>query len=150
MLATIQSVLPRPEFIGHGGTQQQAMVGGDQHDRKLPGNPDLIFAAEKVIVFIDGDFWHGWRFPTWQHRLSKWWREKIAGNRQRDKRNHRRIRRQGWTVIRLWEHQVEEDVLKCVRRLVHELGVRRVDWHGVKQQLDSMAPLKRRRRLPKP
>ena len=52
-----------------------------QHDNTLPGYPDFVFPRAKVAVFVDGDFWHGWRFPIWQHRLSSFWRNKIADNR---------------------------------------------------------------------
>ena len=78
-----------------------------QHEvqvRELPGTPDFVLRDARVAVFVDGDFWHGWRFPAWEHKLSPKWRDKIAENRRRDRRNFARLRRQGWTVIRLWEH----------------------------------------------
>src|SRR5450755_556474 len=52
------------------------------HGRRLPGCPDLVFATAKVAVFIDGDFWHGWRFPRWKSKLSAYWEIKITGNRK--------------------------------------------------------------------
>ena len=52
----------------------------------LPGKPDLVFVKQKVVVFIDGDFWHGYRFPQWKNKLSPFWREKIGKTRERDKR----------------------------------------------------------------
>src|SRR5712692_1711575 len=67
-----------------------------QHDRALPGRPDFVFPDGRVAVYVDGDFWHGWRFPRWQHRLARFWRDKIAGNRERDARNFRKFRRKGW------------------------------------------------------
>lgn len=78
-----------------------------KHEDSLPGKPDLVFGEQRLAVFIDGDFWHGWRFPIWEHRLSEFWREKIRKNRERDRRNFRKLRRMGWRVLRLWEHQVE-------------------------------------------
>lgn len=41
-----------------------------RHDKSLPGCPDVVFAKERVAVFIDGDFWHGYRFPAWEHKVS--------------------------------------------------------------------------------
>jgi DNA mismatch endonuclease (patch repair protein) len=87
------------------------------HERGLPGCPDLVFPAAKVVVFIDGDFWHGWRFPQWKCKLSPYWEMKISGNRKRDRSNFRRLRHLGWIVIRLWEHEVESDPLRCVDRI---------------------------------
>src|SRR5690242_3504505 len=66
------------------------------HHRKLPGCPDIVFPRARVAVFIDGDFWHGWRFPAWSHKLGPYWRAKIARNRQRDACNFRKLRKSGW------------------------------------------------------
>jgi DNA mismatch endonuclease (patch repair protein) len=77
-----------------------------RHVRSLPGNPDIVFSKEKVAVFVDGDFWHGWRLPTWEHKLSKFWRDKLRANRARDLRNFCRLRAREWTVIRIWQHQL--------------------------------------------
>jgi DNA mismatch endonuclease, patch repair protein len=87
------------------------------HQRSLPGCPDLTFATAKVVVFIDGDFWHGWRFPQWSGTLSSYWENKIARNRKRDQVNFRRLRRLGWTVIRIWEHEIKADLAKSVDRI---------------------------------
>ena len=89
-----------------------------RHDKGLPGRPDFVFKRAKVAVFVDGDFWHGWRFPLWEHKLTPFWREKIGKNRERDQRNFRRLRRDGWTVIRIWEHQIDRDLDVCVGRIV--------------------------------
>jgi DNA mismatch endonuclease (patch repair protein) len=85
----------------------------ESHCRDLPGRPDFVFREIKLAVFVDGDFWHGWRFPVWQHKLTGKWGEKIAGNRQRDLRNHSRLRRMGWRVLRLWEHKVTGNPEHC-------------------------------------
>ncbi len=85
-----------------------------RHVRSLPGQPDIVFRRAKLVVFIDGDFWHGWRFPLWQHKLSLRWRDKIAKTRARDRRNFRALRKLGWRVFRIWEHQIENDSEKCV------------------------------------
>lgn len=90
----------------------------ESHVSQLPGRPDVVFRDEQVAVFIDGDFWHGWRFPLWQHKLAQKWQEKISTTRKRDKRNFSRLRRQGWRVLRIWEHQVESHVEKCVEKIV--------------------------------
>lgn len=98
-----------------------------KHVRTLPGNPDVVFSRARVAVFVDGDFWHGYRFPRWQDKLTVFWRNKIGHNRRRDRANFRRLRRQGWTVIRLWGHEVLRDVAQCVTRV--EAAV----YRGLKQ-----------------
>jgi DNA mismatch endonuclease (patch repair protein) len=89
----------------------------ESHVRSLPGTPDFVFSDEKVAVFVDGDFWHGWRFPQWKHKLSPRWQDKIEKNRTRDRHNHRKLRRIGWKVIRIWEHQLAHDPKKYVRKI---------------------------------
>lgn len=88
-----------------------------RHPKEVPGRPDIVFRRLRLAVFIDGDFWHGWRFPLWKHKLSPQWQEKIEANRSRDLRNFRLLRGQGWTVIRIWEHQIEQSAESCVTRV---------------------------------
>jgi DNA mismatch endonuclease (patch repair protein) len=83
----------------------------------LPGKPDFVFTKARLVVFVDGDFWHGWRFPQWKHKLSDYWRAKIERNRRRDRRNFQRLRRQGWTVLRLRGHDVEKNLDAAVERV---------------------------------
>lgn len=97
-------------------------VVGERHARDLPGRPDFVFREAKAVVFVDGDFWHGWRFPYWRHKLPDKWRTKIDTNRRRDARNHQRLRRLGWTVVRIWEHQVAANVDACVNRVTRTLA----------------------------
>ena len=93
-----------------------------KHARDLPGSPDLVFRRQRLAIFIDGDFWHGYQFPKWQHRLSAFWQVKIAVNRSRDQRNFRRLRARGWRVIRIWQHQMERDIERCVLRVERALA----------------------------
>lgn len=94
----------------------------ETHSKDLPGRPDFVFRRAKVAVFVDGDFWHGWRFPAWRLKLSEKWEAKIDANRRRDRRNHARLRRAGWTVIRIWEHQLKRDPDTCLQRVLDALS----------------------------
>lgn len=120
-----------------------------RHDETLPGKPDFVFTDERIAVFVDGDFWHGWRFPVWRQRLTEFWREKIEKNRIRDQRNFRRLRRAGWRVVRIWEHEVEENPPICVVRIAALAG-KAVDRGMIEARYSELPALKRRKRLPKP
>lgn len=96
-----------------------------RQDRRLPGRPDFALWSHRIAVFVDGDFWHGWRFPLWKGKLSRFWQEKIETNRKRDARNFRKLRRTGWAVLRIWEHQVESDIGTCQERILGALRNRR-------------------------
>lgn len=95
----------------------------EQHTNDLPGRPDIAFRTLRVAIFIDGDFWHGWRFPLWKAKLTMPWQSKIETTRKRDQRNFRKLRQQGWRVLRIWEHQVERDSSRCVNRITSALKV---------------------------
>jgi DNA mismatch endonuclease (patch repair protein) len=86
--------------------------------------PDFVFPRLKTAVFVDGCFWHGCPKHATQPRTNaKFWREKIAGNRARDHRVNTALRKRGWTVIRVWEHELKrQDEAKLVRRLNRMLG----------------------------
>lgn len=121
----------------------------ERHSPDIAGKPDFVFLEHRLVVFVDGDFWHGWRFPTWQHRLQEFWKDKIAQNRERDDRNFRRLRRAGWTVLRIWEHEVESDARECVLRIANLIGTQ-VSEAKIEERLASLPKMKRRNRLPKP
>ncbi|MCX6767116.1 MAG: very short patch repair endonuclease [Candidatus Micrarchaeota archaeon] len=85
---------------------------------KLPGSPDIVFPRQKVVVFIDGDFWHGWKFKEREGSLPAYWRKKIANNMRRDRRQRSLLRRLGWRVLRVWEHNAIQTVGCPVERIV--------------------------------
>lgn len=89
-----------------------------KHVVALPGRPDIVFPMAKLAVFLDGDFWHGYRFPRWRRTVSKFWRDKIDKNRDRDRRNFVKLRRMGWRVFRIWQHQVEHDLHACTDKII--------------------------------
>jgi DNA mismatch endonuclease (patch repair protein) len=93
-----------------------------KHVGSLPGRPDLVFSRARVAVFVDGDFWHGRRFSQWNGKLAPYWSKKIERNIRRDARSFRQLRRMGWTVIRLWEHDIYADPVTCIDRV--EVAVR--------------------------
>jgi len=93
---------------------------------KLPGTPDIAFRKQKVAVFMDGEYWHGY---NWK-RLGKkptnaFWRKKLERNIARDKRVNHELRQLGWRVVRLWETQVNKKPAYCLRRI--RLALKRRD-----------------------
>ena len=88
---------------------------------KLLGRPDIAFPGAKLAVFIDGDFWHGYKFDRWKGKLSPFWYTKISGNIKRDKQIRRRLRQSGWQVARFWEHEIEKNPEKSAQKIVDEV-----------------------------
>jgi DNA mismatch endonuclease (patch repair protein) len=99
-------------------------------DQSLPGRPDLVFRASRVVVFVDGDFWHGRILielgrralrATFRGDRREWWVEKITRNARRDEVVTRKLRDEGWLVVRVWESDVKlapERVARQVAALI--------------------------------
>ena len=95
-----------------------------KHLKELPGKPDVVFTKAKVAVFIDGDFWHGYRFLTWEHKVSEFWKTKISKTRERDMKNDHRLCEMGWTVVRLWQHDLERDYEASIQSIVRAVKLK--------------------------
>ena len=84
----------------------------------IPGRPDLAFMGCKIAVFVDGCFWHGcevhYKAPATNVTF---WSEKIVRNKQRDRDVDAELGKLGWTVLRCWEHEVEDDLGSVVDRI---------------------------------
>jgi DNA mismatch endonuclease (patch repair protein) len=87
----------------------------------LTGTPDVVFHRAKLLIFVDGDFWHGYRFSQWGMSLPEFWQQKIRRNKIRDRRYHARLRRAGWKVVRIWEHEIHRDINAAVLRITNLL-----------------------------
>lgn len=71
---------------------------------------DIVFTKRKLVVFVDGCFWHGCPIhATAPKNNAEWWREKLDANMARDRRTDLTLERRGWTVLRLWEHLPAEE-----------------------------------------
>jgi DNA mismatch endonuclease (patch repair protein) len=89
-----------------------------KHYKKAAGAPDVALPKKKRAVFIDGDFWHGWKFKKQRPRLPAiYWRSKIEGNIIRDKSRRAALKRNGWKVIRIWEHELVKKEEKTLQRI---------------------------------
>jgi DNA mismatch endonuclease (patch repair protein) len=90
-----------------------------KHYKKVAGNPDIALPRKKKVVFIDGDFWHGYNFSKLKERLpKKYWLEKIENNINRDNNNNLQLRENGWEVLRIWEHNINENVDKAIEKII--------------------------------
>jgi DNA mismatch endonuclease (patch repair protein) len=93
-------------------------ICGWRRKQKLIGKPDFVFRRERIALFVDGCFWHGcakcYRRPGSNR---KYWDAKVTRNRQRDRAVTRALKKSGWRVIRIWEHDLKFPVL-ITRRLI--------------------------------
>lgn len=99
------------------------IAGWRLNARDVFGKPDFVFDGEKLAVFVDGCFWHGCKqCRSIPESNRDFWQEKIEGNKKRDTLVTRRLHKDGWTVIRFWEHQVRREPQKCILKIRETLS----------------------------
>jgi len=91
----------------------------------LLGKPDIVFPKKKVAVFIDGCFWHKCPKCFKKPATNKvFWMRKIDSNTKRDKVVNADLKKKGWKVIRIWEHEIRKNLNKCYFKIHKELKKR--------------------------
>ena len=80
------------------------------HAKHLPGNPDIVLAKHRAVIFVHGCFWHGHtcKLASKPKSNREYWHKKIKGNRERDARNIEALRNLGWSVLVLWECEIRQ------------------------------------------
>lgn len=106
------------------------MKGWRRHVQMF-GRPDFVFRAKRVVIFVDGCFWHGCPHHYIKPATNAaFWEQKISANRKRDRLVNRTLRESGWSVLRIWEHE-----LRMQHRAILEASLRRalgVPWPKAK------------------
>ncbi|MFN2477126.1 MAG: very short patch repair endonuclease [Chthoniobacterales bacterium] len=98
-------------------------AAGFRYRKQYPifGRPDFVLVSDRIAIFCDSEFWHGYRWGERRkahHKTNQtYWFAKIERNRARDRAVNRRLRREGWTVIRFWEDEIKQAVELCVGRI---------------------------------
>jgi DNA mismatch endonuclease, patch repair protein len=104
IMASVRSEGNRTTEVVLGKLLWTAGLRGYRKHWPVARKPDFTWPGRKIAVFVDGCFWHGCAkcksLPT---SNVEFWKNKIETNRKRDRRITRRLRRQGWKVVRIWE-----------------------------------------------
>lgn len=102
------------------------LSGWKKNVASLPGKPDVVFEQKKVVIFVDGCFWHG--CPRCRRTLpetnNEYWVNKIQRNIALAKTHNRKLRKDGWIVIRVWEHELRQttDVVKVKTKILRAVN----------------------------
>ena len=116
MMARIRARDTKPELLLRRALRRQGLAGYRCHWRRVAGRPDIAYPGRRIAVFVDGAFWHG--HPDYYRGQSgAFWDDKIARNRDRDARVNAELAGLGWTVVRLWDFEIEQDLDACVQRV---------------------------------
>lgn len=93
--------------------------------KKLIGKPDIALRKYKTVIFIDGEYWHGY---NWHERKPKiktnrdFWIAKIERNMQRDDEVNQELKKQGYTVFRFWESEIKKELDRCLNEVLQHLN----------------------------
>jgi DNA mismatch endonuclease (patch repair protein) len=88
------------------------------HSPRLPGKPDIVFLKARLAVFVDSCFWHGCPKHARMPKTNRaYWTTKIKRNRNRDLQVNEDYVRIGWTVLRLWEHDIKDNLDNCAQKV---------------------------------
>jgi DNA mismatch endonuclease (patch repair protein) len=97
--------------------REHRITGWRRHLR-LPGRPDFTFRRARVVVFIDGCFWHRCPECNWKPTSNtEYWLPKLKRNVAKDREADRELAERGWAVLRVWEHLLKtspEEVICCI------------------------------------
>lgn len=121
-MARIRSTDTKPELALRKALFANGLRGWRCHAKGIAGKPDIAFTRHKLAVFIDGRFWHGHPDFFTPGKSGAYWDAKIARTRERDRQANAALSAAGWTVLRFWDFEVEQDLDACVGRVLVALG----------------------------
>lgn len=90
--------------------------------KKLPGTPDIVLRKYNLVIFVDGEFWHGYNWEEKKDKIKSnrgFWIPKIERNMQKDKSVDQYFSEKGWTVMRFWEHEIKKEFGACVNQILN-------------------------------
>lgn len=119
LMQKIKSDKTRPEIILQKTLRKEG-IKLKKNYRKLNGIPDIVLADDKIAIFVDGEFWHGYRWKEKKRKIKanrSYWIPKIERNIARDKKYNRKLRKEGWKVIRFWQHQIFKNLPRCIQKI---------------------------------
>jgi len=99
---------------------RKAQVNYRRHPKNVYGNPDAANKTKRIAIFFDSDFWHGFNWKKAKHDFisrKKFWIGKIEKNMKRDIEATKELKRNEWTVLRLWEHEIRKNPSRCIVRI---------------------------------
>ncbi|MCU0786231.1 MAG: very short patch repair endonuclease [Verrucomicrobia bacterium] len=110
---------PRPSPQRGEGVARAAVLSPVTRHLSLTVRPDFVFLKSRAVIFVDGCFWHGCpRHATKPKNNRAFWRRKLAANQARDALVTRTLRRTGWRVLRVWEHELARKNEARLRRRI--------------------------------
>lgn len=99
-------------------------ITGWRRHQPVFGKPDFVFRKQRVAVFVDGCFWHSCPKHSTKPKCNRvFWERKLTANKARDRLVNRCLRRNGWKVVRIWEHELTTNGRHLALRKLLRVGL---------------------------
>lgn len=95
------------------------------NDKTVFGKPDIVFRAKKVVIFCDSEFWHGKNYLESKYEFKtnqEYWNSKIQRNIKRDEIVNITLKDQGWTVLRFWGQDINNNLDMVVHQIISAIN----------------------------
>lgn len=120
MMSKIKGKNTRPELLlaralWHSGIRYR------KHCLTLRGKPDFVNKSLKLVIFVDGEFWHGYAWESKKDKIRsnrEFWIPKIERNMQRDAEVNAELEKQGFKIFRFWEKEVKNELGTCLKQVL--------------------------------
>lgn len=104
----------------------------------LPGRPDIVLTKYKIVIFCDGEFFHGKDWDILEARLkesnnSEYWIKKISRNKERDDEINKKLSFLGWKVLRFWGKDIKNNIDECIQVIEETVFAQKLHYEESEQ-----------------
>jgi DNA mismatch endonuclease Vsr len=131
---TKEQIKKNMQAVKSSGSKEEVMLAKSlyqkgvryrKNDGKLFGKPDLVLRKYKIVIFVDGEFWHGkdWESRKFDIKSNKdFWIKKIEANIQRDCEVNKKLLQDGWKILRFWGDDIRRNLEQCTERVLEAIN----------------------------
>ena len=123
VMSSIKHTNTKPEVLLRKMLFNMGLRGFRKNYKDLPGKPDIVYTKQKVVIFINGCYWHGCEACGWtppKHN-TEYWVNKITKTRQRDIVKKEMLANMGYTVLTVWEHEIKKNIEEVIKKVYDSL-----------------------------
>ena len=119
VMSSIRAKNTKPEIALRKALWNNGLVGYRLHWKKVAGKPDIAYPKRKIAIFVNGCFWHRCPHcnPSFPKTNKLFWKKKFQDNFERDQRKNTELKKNGWTVVVVWECQIKGEMNRVIHKI---------------------------------
>jgi DNA mismatch endonuclease (patch repair protein) len=120
LMSSIKGKNTKPEIALRKYLWKSGLRGYRLNSSELPGKPDIVFKRKKLVIFVNGCYWHGCKICGWTEpkHNTEYWVNKIIKNKNRDIVKQKQLEELGYLVLVIWEHEIKKDIQGAVNKIM--------------------------------